>query len=122
MSPFRKGLDCFADCPTASREGCCPAHACTRPAPHSSDWLLCSAPPPSRHAPLPSPTLPQPADLLGSDGASDESVVRGVCRAVARRLAAAEAGELVRSMQAAAKLRAGGGSRGGGDAFGAEVW
>lgn len=40
------------------------------------------------------------------DGSSEESMVRGISGVVARRLAAAEAGELIRSMQAAMKQRA----------------
>jgi len=55
-----------------------------------------------------------------SDEGSDETLVRSICGMVARRLAAAEVGELVRSMQAAEKQRR---VRQQGDrAFGAELW
>ncbi|GBF93784.1 hypothetical protein Rsub_06116 [Raphidocelis subcapitata] len=48
------------------------------------------------------------------EAASEDCLVRGITGAVARRLAAAEAGELVRSMQAAVRERGGGGGGGGG--------
>lgn len=60
-----------------------------------------------------------PPEMLSDEG-SDETLVRSICGMVARRLAAAEVGELVRSMQAAEKQRQ---VRQQGDrAFGAELW
>jgi hypothetical protein len=60
--------------------------------------------PPRRRLFLRPPSRAQTPELLASEG-NDAGVVRGITGAVARRLAAAEAGELVRCMASAAKAR-----------------
>lgn len=66
-----------------------------------------------------SPVL-QPADVVNDD-AAEATIIKSITHAVAARLAAAEAGELVRSMQAAVVERGPDADTYRG-AFGTEIW